>query len=123
MFCNCMSTYTWEFEGNHKVKKSEHMMLYRHVQSGYQGLKLKSQVTVNVTERRYQKCIRLSGQVVSVFVITFISAFRMSGADLTTAGGVVAQSVERATPGEEIPGFDSRCGRPLRTGWVGVSIM
>ena len=21
------------------------------------------------------------------------------------------------------PGFDSRCGRPLPTGWVGVSIM
>ena len=40
-------------------------------------------------------------------------------------GGAVAQSVESATPGEEVlgPGFDSRCGRPLPTGWVGVSIM
>ena len=38
-------------------------------------------------------------------------------------GGGVAQSVERATPGEGGPGFDFRCGRPLPTGWVGVSIM
>ena len=30
-------------------------------------------------------------------------------------GGAVAQSVERATPGEEV------VGRPLRTCWVGVS--
>ena len=37
--------------------------------------------------------------------------------------GTVAQSVERATPGEEVPGFDSRCGRLLSTGWVCVSIM
>ena len=33
--------------------------------------------------------------------------------------GSVAQSVEHATPGS---GFDPRCGRPLPTGWVGVSI-
>ena len=38
-------------------------------------------------------------------------------------GGEIAQSVERATPGEEDLGFDFRCGRPLPTGWVGVSIM
>ena len=38
-------------------------------------------------------------------------------------GDAVAQSVERATSGQEVPGFDSRCGRPLPTGWVGVSIM
>ena len=31
-------------------------------------------------------------------------------------GGAVAQSVERATPGQEVPGS-------LPTGWVGVSIM
>ena len=38
----------------------------------------------------------------------------------------MAQSVERATPGEEVPGapgFDFRCGRPLPTSWVGVGIM
>ena len=38
-------------------------------------------------------------------------------------GGGVAQSVERATPGEEVPGSIPDCGRPLPTGWVGVSIM
>ena len=34
-------------------------------------------------------------------------------------GGALAQSVERSTPGEEVP----RCGHPLPTGWVDVSIM
>ena len=37
--------------------------------------------------------------------------------------GAVAQSVERRTPGEEAPRFDTRCGHPIPTGWVGVSIM
>ena len=37
------------------------------------------------------------------------------------ARGVEAQSVERATRGEEV--MDSRCDRTLPTGWVGVSIM
>ena len=36
-------------------------------------------------------------------------------------GGVMAQTVERATPSEEILG--SICGCLLPTGWVGVSIM
>ena len=35
----------------------------------------------------------------------------------------VAQSVERATPGEEVPGSIPAVGRPPPTGWVGVSIM
>ena len=38
-------------------------------------------------------------------------------------GGAIAQSVERATPGEEVPGSIPAVGRPLFTGWVGVSIM
>ena len=37
-------------------------------------------------------------------------------------GGGVAQSVEHTTPGEEIPGSIPHCGRPLPTGWVGVSV-
>ena len=47
------------------------------------------------------------------------------GSGYVVLGCSVAQSVERSTPGEEVggPGFDSRCGRPLPTGWVGVSIM
>ena len=37
-------------------------------------------------------------------------------------GGAVAQSVERATPGQEVPGsIPAVAARP--TGWVGVSIM
>ena len=40
----------------------------------------------------------------------------------SSLGGVVAQSLHGATPSEE-PGFDSRCGCPLPTGWVGVCIM
>ena len=31
-------------------------------------------------------------------------------------GGAVAQSVERATPGEEVPGL-------IPAGWVGISVM
>ena len=38
-------------------------------------------------------------------------------------GGAVAQSVERATPGEEVPGSIPVVGHRLPTGWVGVSIM
>ena len=38
-------------------------------------------------------------------------------------GGAVAQSVERSTPGEEIPGSIPAVAAPLPTGWVGVSIM
>ena len=38
-------------------------------------------------------------------------------------GDAVAQSVERATPGKRVLGFDPRCGHPLPTVWVGVSIM
>ena len=37
--------------------------------------------------------------------------------------GEIAQSVERATPGEEVPGPDPHCGRPHPTSWVGVSII
>ena len=36
---------------------------------------------------------------------------------------MVAQSVEHATPGEEGVGLLPGYGRPLPTGWVGVSIM
>ena len=36
-------------------------------------------------------------------------------------GGAVAQSVERATPGEEVP--DSIPAEAARSRWVGVSIM
>ena len=36
----------------------------------------------------------------------------------------VAQSVGRATPGEEVPdSIPAEAARPLPTGWVGVSIM
>ena len=35
----------------------------------------------------------------------------------------VAQSVQRMTPGEEVVDSIPQCGRPLPTGWVGVSIM
>ena len=38
-------------------------------------------------------------------------------------GGGGSSAVERTTPGEEAPGSNSRCGRPLPTGSVGVSIM
>ena len=41
----------------------------------------------------------------------------------TDVGGAVAQSVERSTPGEEVPGSILTVGCPLPTGWVGVSIM
>ena len=38
-------------------------------------------------------------------------------------GGAVAQSVERATPGEEVPGsIPAVAARPLLVGWVGVSM-
>ena len=46
--------------------------------------------------------------------ISFFSFFHLG-----PSGDVVAQSVERATPGV----FDSSCGRQLPTGWIGVSIM
>ena len=36
---------------------------------------------------------------------------------------MVAQSVEHATPGEEVVRLFPGYGRPLPTGWVGVSIM
>ena len=39
-------------------------------------------------------------------------------------GGRRGSSVGRARDFRcGVPGFDSRCGRPLPTGWVGVSIM
>ena len=38
-------------------------------------------------------------------------------------GGRVAQSIEHTVPCGGGRGFDPRCGRPLPTGWVGVSIM
>ena len=38
-------------------------------------------------------------------------------------GIAVAQSVEQATPSEEVLGSIPCCDRPLPTGWVGVSIM
>ena len=38
-------------------------------------------------------------------------------------GGTVAQSVEHANPGEEVPGSIPTVGTLLRTGWVDVSIM
>ena len=37
-------------------------------------------------------------------------------------GGTVAQSVECATPGEEVPGSIPAAGHPPNTGWVVVSI-
>ena len=37
---------------------------------------------------------------------------------LALKGGAVAQSVERATPGQEVLGFDPRCSRTLTTGKV-----
>ena len=42
---------------------------------------------------------------------------------LVRGGGAVAQSVERSTPGEEIPGSIPAVAAPLPTGWVDVSIM
>ena len=42
---------------------------------------------------------------------------------IVSVASAVAQSVERATPGQEIPGSIPAVGRPLPTGWVGVSIM
>ena len=41
---------------------------------------------------------------------------------LDSKGGAVAQSGE-GDSWSGGPWFDSRCGRPLPTGWVGVSIM
>ena len=38
-------------------------------------------------------------------------------------GGAVAQSVERATPDEEIPGSIAAVATRSPTGWVGVSVM
>ena len=38
-------------------------------------------------------------------------------------GGVVAQSVKRATHGVEFMGSISRCDRPLPIDWFGVDIM
>ena len=38
-------------------------------------------------------------------------------------GGRGSSGGRMRAPGEEFHGFDSRCGRPLPTGWVGVSIM
>ena len=49
-------------------------------------------------------------------------ALQVSSVCVCGGGGAVAQSVERATPGEEV--LDSiPADRPLPTGWVGVSIM
>ena len=50
------------------------------------------------------------------------SSFIIHPRSLATTRGAVAQSVERAFPGQEVTGV-TRCGRPLPTGWVGVSIM
>ena len=38
-------------------------------------------------------------------------------------GGAVAQSVERAAPGEEVPGSIPAVAVRSSTGWVGVSVM
>ena len=39
------------------------------------------------------------------------------------SGDAVAQSVERSTPGEEVPGSIRAVAASPLTGWVGVSIM
>ena len=43
--------------------------------------------------------------------------------DFARCAGAVAQSVERATPGEEVPGSIPAGGHPLPTGCVGFSMM
>ena len=86
---------------------------------------------ISLIDNKYREpfSVRLFA-VTLVFRVSYIMFYSLTGnfQRLRTCtgggggGGEIAQSVERATPGEDVPG-SIRCGHPLPTGSVGVSIM